>query len=542
MENNAVNLNRNVLHQSVKVLDQKLKQIIVASSTIMLNESYKETMRDIQAGNTSQYYVNFSLLQTSFSQTELIEQSIDSILISTPSGDFYPSRLRRSGIPIQETLLYQRIKDDPESGWVETHHDKLFAGDKPVISFIMQPMMEFYIPDLFLVVNVKGDLLKESLKGGAPLDAGRLLLMDTSGRSVFEERQRPDWTSSDAFMDLMLSEERGSFEYETGDDRVLVSFERSTFAKDWILISYLSKTELLQPVQNIQWLVLMVMFICIGIALLLARYLSGLLLAPLLKLQKAMVRVEQEDLSARFESPFQDEIGYAGRRFNQMVERIEDLIGEVKDNEEEKRRAEIKALQAQIDPHFLYNTLNTIFWKCEMDEYEDVKEMVISLSSLFRLGLNGGQEMTTLGKELEHVTQYLRLQQQCYEGLFQYSVTVPPELLDMPILKILLQPLVENSILHGFRDIRKQGLIHIEVSEQDGFLIILVKDNGTGIDEDKLEDNINRSPESGGYALRNIMSRLELYYGSEAILSLHRTVNEETEARILIPVERRIPS
>ncbi|MNE34432.1 Sensor histidine kinase YehU [compost metagenome] len=250
-----------------------------------------------------------------------------------------------------------------------------------------------------------------------------------------------------------------------------------------------------------------------------------------------MSRVEQEDLGARFESPFQDEIGDAGRKFNQMLDRIGELIVEVKDTEKEKRKAEIKTLQAQIEPHFLYNTLNTIFWKCEMDEYEDVKQMVISLSALFRLGLNNGQEITTLGRELEHVRQYLNLQQQCYEGLFEYTITAAPELLDLPVLKIIIQPLVENSILHGLKELRVGGRITVAVTREDGQLVIRVTDNGAGMDADKLNARLKEPVSSGGYALTNICSRLQIYYGREGGLLFRSSPNTETEAVLSFPLE-----
>lgn len=135
MERNSIDLNRNVLNQSVNVLDQKLKQIIVASSTMMLSEAYKQTIRDIQAHNTDRFFANFSLLQGPFTQAELTENSIESILISTPDGDFYSAgNLRRTATPFMESLLYKRIKDNPESNWVESHQDELFAGKHQVIS------------------------------------------------------------------------------------------------------------------------------------------------------------------------------------------------------------------------------------------------------------------------------------------------------------------------------------------------------------------------------------------------------------------------
>lgn len=537
MERNSVELNHSVLNQSVNVLDQKLKQIVVASSTMTLSETYKQTIRDIQADNRSRYFANFSLLQGPFTQAELTENSIDSILITTPGGDFYSSgKMRKASVPFNSTAVYQRIKEHPETRWIESHEDELFAGKHQVITLVLQPLTESYVPDVFLIVNVDEKMLGQVVSEGLNPGSAHFLLMNTSGASVWGDQGRPEWTHSPQFIDKLLENKTGNFEYKGSEGTMLVSYASSAFATDWILVSYLSKSDLLGPVLQIQWLVLAIMACCIFMALLLARYLSGLLLSPLLKLQKTMKRVEQEDLQARFSSPFQDEIGEAGRKFNQMLDRIGQLIVEVKETEKEKRKAEIKALQAQIDPHFLYNTLNTIVWKCEMDEYEDVKEMVISLSALFRLGLNHGQEITTLGKELEHARQYLNLQQQCYEGLFQYSIHAPPELLDLPVLKIIIQPLVENSILHGLKDKRDSGLIRIAAEALNGTLIITVTDNGIGMDAEHMNTKLKNHPGGKGYALPNICNRLFLYYGKEAELRF-RSRPDETIATLTIPLE-----
>ncbi|MNQ78510.1 Sensor histidine kinase YehU [compost metagenome] len=303
-------------------------------------------------------------------------------------------------------------------------------------------------------------------------------------------------------------------------------------------MSYLSKQELLDPVRNIKWLVLCMMAGCITLALLLARYMSHLLLKPLLHLQHTMRQVENNDLSARFESPYQDEIGDAGRRFNRMLGTIEQLIEEVMESEKEKRKAEVKALQAQIDPHFLYNTLNTVFWKCEMNEYEDVKEMVISLSGLFRLGLNNGHEITTLGKELEHVRQYLQIQKQCYETLFDYIIEADTEWFHLPVLKVILQPLVENSILHGMKALKNQGIIRIKVEKEAQRLVIRVSDNGVGMDVGALKAKMNEPVgPSNGYALKNVRSRLQLYYGQDAEITFVSEPYIHTEVSISIPLE-----
>jgi two-component system, sensor histidine kinase YesM len=545
MEKNARALSQNVLNKSVEVLDQRLKQIIVASSTLMLSEAYKETMRDIQAGNKERFFANLSLLQVPFAQAELTEKTIDSIMIHTPAGEFYPTtKIRRPGLSFGQTGLYRYVKENPESEWLESHRDELFMGERQVISLILQPLTEYYVPDVFLIVNVKEEMIRDVILKDLASGQTKFVLMNRNGNSVLGASERPDWAYGTHFMESITNGKAGDFVYDTGGGSMLVNYAQSNYAEDWIMVSYLSKQQLLQPVRNIKWLVLMMMAGSILMGLFLARYLSGLLLRPLFKLRKTMQQVERNDLSARFHSPFQDEIGDAGRQFNRMLGTIQQLIQEVVDTEKEKRKAEVKALQAQIDPHFLYNTLNTVFWKCEMNEYEDVKEMVISLSALFRLGLNNGQELTTLDKELDHVRQYLQIQKQCYESLFDYTIESDPDWSGLPVLKVILQPLVENSILHGMKALKRQGHIHIQVEKVERMLRIRVIDNGIGMDAEAvnarlIEPDVPHS-QRGGYALSNVMSRLSLYYGKDAGLFIESEPYVRTTVTISIPLEEEL--
>ncbi|MDG0791213.1 sensor histidine kinase [Cohnella ginsengisoli] len=309
----------------------------------------------------------------------------------------------------------------------------------------------------------------------------------------------------------------------------------------WSLVGIQSEAALLKPMKNIRWLILIIMAACVVIALLFSKVLSDVLLKPLYKLHRLMAKVEQNDLEVRFESPYEDEVGHVGHKFNRMLEQIQTLIEEVKDFEQDKRKSEIKALQSQIEPHFLYNTLNTIYWKSESEEYRDVQEMIFSLSLLFRLGLNNGNEITTLEKELDHVRQYLLIQQKCYEDRFDFSIELgDPELLGMPILKILLQPLVENSILHGLEHVRENGKISIDVRRDGANLLLRVADNGSGMDVEQVLRRMNGSdtPTKGGYALANVRARLQLTYGAQASMTLSSVPGQETAVSLLIPLPK----
>ncbi|MNH98618.1 Sensor histidine kinase YehU [compost metagenome] len=252
-----------------------------------------------------------------------------------------------------------------------------------------------------------------------------------------------------------------------------------------------------------------------------------------------MKRVEGNDLAARFESRNEDELAQVGFRFNRMLEQIVVLIDEVKRAETNKRATEIKALSAQMDPHFLYNTLNTIYWKLKLKQVDQSQKMVVSLSRLFQLGLNKGNEITTLDKELQHVRQYLELQTYCYEHLFEYDIQVrQPWLLELPLPRIMLQPLVENSILHGFRSMENGGRIRIEI---DGDIemeqwTVRVQDNGHGMDEATVR-SLRWQGQEHGYAVSNLISRLQLYYGEKADLTIESSPGQGVTVTLSMPLK-----
>lgn len=544
MESQAVKTSQETLGKTAQVLDERLRNIVVSVSTLMMGEPFQRTMRDVQSRNAKDYYNRLSHMQTPFAQLMLTEQSIDSVLIRTPIGDFYPTENRRNGaVEFADTSVAEAIahaKEPWSTLWVRGHADELFGRGRPVVSLVMKPLFDLQLPGVYVVVNVREDHLLDLIE--AHLQEGSLKrhVADLNGRGVFSSVPELSETGGRLF-DRTAGGKRGNFNYisESGET-YLVSYAALGMNPDWVLIGYQSKSQLLAPVAQMRWTILTIMGACIVLALILSSMLSELLLKPLFKLRNLMLMVEQNRLDVRFESPFEDEIGQVGRKFNRMLEQIGELIEEVKAKEQEKRYSEIKALQAQIDPHFLYNTLNTIYWKSEMEEQQAVSEMIVALSLLFRLGLNNGKEITTLRQELNHAEQYLKLQAMCYPDLFRYEIFCEDEgLLDVPILKILLQPLAENSILHGFQELNRPGLIRIEAASEGDRLTLTVTDNGVGMDAERVERMMDGTDAEGAtsYALSNVRARLALYYGPHASVKLSSEPGVRTSVKLTIPVQ-----
>ncbi|ULL13167.1 sensor histidine kinase [Paenibacillus sp. H1-7] len=539
VQNNALKLSQDTLNKSSQAFDEKLKHVAVSLMTLVISTSYENTMKDVVTGDSSNYFTHFGALQTPFMQLKLNEQLLHSVLLTTPIGDFYPADVPRTEFRFKDTSMYDRIREERHAIWIEGHKDPFFAGEVPVVSLVISAISSLYIPDSYIIVNLKEDGLWHFLTDNISDWREGVTMLKEDGSPLFVQKpyKYADMLKEPEFQEQLKSGEQGAFDYDWNGNTYLANFVKSSVDDKWTYVSVKPTDELLSQATGIKWATLIVTVLCIVLGFFISNGLSTLLAKPLTKLQLLMRRAGENDLTVRFETDGNDEVTQVGRQFNRMLEQIGQLIEVNRRVEKDKHKAEIKALQAQIDPHFLYNTLNTIYWKTKLKKSDEVGEMVMSLSRMFQLGLNGGKELTTIKKELFHVEQYLSLQQRCYENLFEYRIEAPNDesIQQHPILKVLLQPLVENAILHGFKNKQAGGLIVIRLEQDDDRLVFTISDNGHGMDKETLQ-NIRRAAESSdSYALHNIVERLKLYYENEAAFSIDSVPGEGTTVTLTIP-------
>jgi len=541
LEDKALTLTQDTVVKSAQVVDEKLNNLMVVMMTFMISNSFQSMLKDAATGNASAYFTHLSNMDNVFSQARIAEPLIQSIYISTPIGNFYPlsMNLNRS-VAFTDTALYARAKEAKRNIWIEGHEDPLFKGNPRVVSLILQPIADFPTRDVYVVVNIRENGLRQIV--GSPASGGseRFLLNADGGLVYADEDPLAGQTARSGRASAFLKGEAqaGYTTVRLGREDYLLNYARLAL-NDWTVVAVQSKSEVLKDLNAVKWTILLITAISFVVTFALSGWFTRYLLRPLKGLQLVMKRVEGNDLTARFESDREDDLAQVGYRFNRMLEQIVVLIDEVKSAEASKRSAEIKSLSAQMDPHFLYNTLNTIYWKLNLGQVEPSQRMVVALSRLFQLGLNKGQEMTTLAKELSHVRQYLELQSWCYENLFAYDVVVEDDaLLAQPVPRLILQPLVENAILHGFKDMEDGGIIVIAV-RRDACAeswIVEVRDNGRGMDEADVRHLGRAEGESGGYALGNLVSRLQLVYGDEAKLGIESAPDRGTAIALRIPL------
>ena len=298
-----------------------------------------------------------------------------------------------------------------------------------------------------------------------------------------------------------------------GKDMILVYSPLSKI--NWRIVQMIPVSDLYigkdKIIKAIETSAVISILLTLPIALLLARYISN----PISMLAKRMREVKNGVVPKIEGSGFYYEVGELYENYNYMTERINDLIQDIQYGNEVLRQTEIKALQAQINPHFLYNTLDSINWMALNHNAPDISVMVTMLSRLFRLSLSKGSNVYTLRNEVEQVRYYMEIQKIRYKDRFEYYFDVEEDVLDYYVPKLILQPLVENSLVHGFEMMTSGGIIHISGHLKENVLYIDLTDNGKGIREEIAQGLITVDSSEGGYGVKNVNERIRYICGSE---------------------------
>ncbi len=370
---------------------------------------------------------------------------------------------------------------------------------------------------------------------------GYVFVMDDAGRVVYAPvnptvyRIQPQWIGGGA--------PGGSVHTVLGERYQLLS-THSKLA-DWSTVGVFKSGEVLEPVLQLRRYTMMLALIAVLVASVTAITFSTSFTKPISKLRMLMAEAEHGNLNVRFVSRRDHgEIAQLGAGFNNMMEKIRSLLQLVYVEQRNKREAEIKTLQAQIKPHFLYNTLDTIRWMAEERGAIEIVQMVSALTKLFRIGLSRGREVIPLSEEIEHVKCYLFIQQVRYEDKLDYEIEADEGCMKDLVNKLVLQPLVENAIYHGIKQKRGTGHIRVTAREDGENLVLRVTDDGAGMSPAQCEalNEALRTPGGGasgqGYGVFNVNNRIRLSHGDAYGLSYALNESGGVTVTILHPIIR----
>ncbi len=560
---NTYSSSEDIIYQANTYLNDRISAIIRRVYAMCNNQSFSMSMGNYLNNPKSGSYTKL-LGTVADSLTELSQgdRYIHSVYVYTRYSEFDNfSQIKRHDFDFKSSEFYKSFENDTNKtiSWFPAMKDKIFIGNDTVIPLVFRFRVVGSKENIYVVVNLQqSEIIKYFNESYGSVD--KMFIVDKEGNNIVNY--------GDAEIEVFREFDKVKLENRNavcnsikyGNKEYLGTFTIIK-ANEWSLFSLKSKTGLLNNLEALRTFIILIMLLGIAASVFITIFLAYSITSPMNRLDKIMRQANQQDLHVKFSYPYKNEVGNLADSFNFMIHEIESLITKLNSSIEElkeekenvkvvqklKRKAELKALQAQINPHFLYNTLNAITWQAADQGASEISILANSLGKFFRLSLSKGNEIITLRDEIEHVRSYLNIQRIRYKTKLNYSIEVPDDLLLIPIIKLILQPLVENAIYHGIKLKDSEGMVKIYFSthvEDNGISIVkmCVEDNGYGIEEEKLEI-INNCLLEGkinheeGYGIYNINERIKLYYGEAYGLMLESKLREWTRATIIIPTQ-----
>ena len=460
-------------------------------------------------------------------------ESFQSLLVyrlSSEQDNNQPFAITQTGIAsaasfedFQKTRFFKNImKSAGEPIWdILSPEDRLFHGDRHYKIVMIKPFKNFINFDRngILIIGIDADQLSKKLfhkENNAYQfvinDDGVILAsteLDNLGRYIgdlpYFQFDNTVSSTNAALSDLL-----------SRDD--LVVSQTTSPLTGWHSIVIQDKKDLLKELDYIKSITVLIMAVFSLVIILCTWLIAQIITNPIKKLITSMKQLQHGDFTQRVNFSGNDEIGQLGYWYDTMVHRVKALIDDVYTSQLKQKEAELKTLQSQINPHFLYKTLNMISWTAMQKDERDIAEMVHSLSQVFRLSLNNGQDNVTLLREIELVQNYLFLQKKRFTTRFQFSIRLDEDISHIQVPTLLLQPLVENAIIHAIEPLEGSGMITVSCYAEDSWILLEVTDNGKGMSQERVEQILSNdtaiTPSSthSGLALSNIRERLNLFF------------------------------
>ncbi|WP_216624997.1 cache domain-containing sensor histidine kinase [Paenibacillus foliorum] len=538
-----------VLQQTLQNIDYKLKDIDDLYVKMIMNkelQSIMETKTSELKPNEKSAYINLfyeTVYPSIFGgrSEQLLSVSIygENGMNLTYNTDMHA--LNRTKDDIQATSIYRQA--DVAKGkplWLFAEQDIFNTEAQPpkVISNVRKALALLSFKDWGLVVlNVRESYIFDSYKNNLRNLQAVTFMVDDKGYIISHANKGLISTKADDLLTEKLSQAlHGSSLFRVDGMEYSLHFVTSEYT-GWRLVTVVPQSAINKNIDLAKNTIVIIVAITIAAALILSVAISSGITRPLLKLLRHIKKVRDGNMDTKVNLGTQEEFGELSESFNEMTVELKNLISKVREDEKRIRTAELRALQSQINPHMLYNTLDSIYWMTITKEYEEIGEMTTALAQFFRLILNKGNELTTISKEVETVEHYLRIQKLQFKDKFDYKIEVDADIQSESCIKLLLQPLVENAILHGIKPLRHQrGFIRIKGRKEGNVVVLEVIDNGIGMDDVQIEALLEQPlHDDGGYGAYNVNERIGLAYGTEYGIQYESDPHRGTTVRVLLP-------
>lgn len=513
--------------------------------TINLNKLIVEDPQSQGAAETSLQMYTQITNQLSFAM--LVFPDVQSAAFIDANGRVFGSNLlmeRNRELIASSDMLKQVDASSGNNIWFPMQQRNYLTPDsREIVMTLGKRIVNIYTGQKLgmLVLNIKESSLSGIYQKIGSIQDGSYFIVNERGvvissqhpKDLLQEVADPtmkNWiTSSEDSSDVT------SFQHEK---TLVVSSDVPSFG--WKLISMAPLESLTADTRKITVLIVLIGLICLFFALLGAGMLSQFIAKPIMGLTKHMKKVKEGNLDIEFQVNSEDEIGLLASGFNAMIRRVQELLTNINFEQKKKREYELALIQAQIKPHFLYNTLDVIYTLSEMGRARDVQRTTKALADFYRAALSKGRETITIEEEVRNVKDYLSIQRIRYSDVFTFEFDIRGEVLGGLIPKLTIQPLVENAIYHGLKTKGSLGLLKVTGEIVEGKIKIIVSDDGVGMLPERLEALVKKpeSPEQAvGYGLRNVNDRIQLYFGDDYGLQIESQLGQGTEVTLWLPFQ-----
>ena len=454
-------------------------------------------------------------------------------------------RLTNQDLDIHSQEWYTNALEGRESVYLTSSHvQHIISGERPWVITLSRGIRNkemgtgqekegvFFIDLNYSAIS---ELCDQSMVG----NQGYAFIVDADGNIVYHPQQQQLYNELQTEnIDLVMNAGSDIVTWGDGINKKMYSISRSE-KTGWTVVDCVRVEELLRRSNEAQSIYVLVAMGLMAVALFFSRFVAKSITLPIQRLCDSMERVQEGDFSVSdIVVDSENEIGSLTKSFNVMTQRIHELMAQNIREQEAKRKSELKALQSQINPHFLYNTLDSIIWMAEGKKNEEVVLMTASLARLLRQSISNEDELVSIGQEIEYARGYLTIQKMRYKDKLEFRIEVEPSTLNIRLIKLVLQPVIENAIYHGLKYKESRGLLLVKGFMKNGNAVLQVIDDGVGMDQETLDHIYERHKvdyHSNGVGIYNVQKRLQLYYGNEYGIVYESKPGEGTTATITIP-------
>lgn len=544
MEKEVTNQSMQMIQQVNKNLESDIRKTNGLIDFASTNEEILEFLKIKDMNATNRIDVETDVRKILTSMKDTFPEILGILVVN--ENDIYLSneiyRLRRE--PLTNEFWYKEASADPSEIHLYSSPigrnlaSSLNYNTDDFISIckaIQDPITKRCI-GVFLI-DIKMDSIKKTIQDIKLGTTGFVYLVDSDGNIIFSPinkiayRIKSQWLLGKS---SLVVKTINSHKYQ-------IIFSESDYTR-WKTVAVSSLDETLSDVITLRYYSLIISVLTALLAIILALFFTGSISRPINNLKTLMKSAEDGNLNVKFESISNDEIGQLGQGFNNMIFKIKKLLDLIYMEQKSKREAELKILQSQIKPHFLYNTLDNIQWMAMKYGADDIIDVIGALTTLFRIGLNKGKELIKVSEELEHVKSYLFIQKVRYKERLDCVLNIDEKILNLKVIKITLQPVVENAIYHGVKEKYGNGEITISAKIIDDKLLFKITDDGPGIEPKKLAalNKMLQEKETGnprmGYGLYNVNERIRLSFGENYGVRIYSALGKGTTVEIYHPI------